>query len=249
MMKAKTLLQGLAQKWGYEIQAYNFLRSHDVRRSKFLQDQKISLVLDVGANVGQYGMSLRRLGYTGKIISFEPVDAVFQSLEQCSKLDQNWIARNEALGDFDGEAEINISDFSQVSSILSATGLAGTNYWKGRTHETTRVQRLDQLGEEIQLNQHRVWLKIDTQGFEEKVLRGATHTLECSNILFLEVELSIQPFYVGEKLFPEMLDYVRDIGFELASMCPVHVDSTRGYVLQYDCIFIRKELLNPELPN
>jgi FkbM family methyltransferase len=242
-MNTKRYIQKLAQKWGYDIQAYNFLRSHDVRRSKFLQDQNISLVLDVGANVGQYGMSLRRLGYTGKIISFEPVTAVFQKLEQCSQGDQNWIARNGALGDFDGDADINISDFSQVSSILSATGLAGTDYWKGRVQEKTRVQCLDAVAEEFEINQHQVWLKIDTQGFEEKVLRGADQTLKGGNILFLEVELSIQPFYVGEKLFPEMLEYVRDLGFELVSMCPVHVDSERGYVLQYDCIFLKKEIL------
>jgi FkbM family methyltransferase len=243
-MNVKELVRKVAQRWGYEIQAYNFLRSHEVRRIKFLNDQNISLVLDVGANEGQYGTSLRRLGYDGRIISFEPVKSVFQTLERVSQSDLNWMARNAALGDFDGYAEINISDFSQVSSILSATGLAGTNYWKGQTQEKITVQRLDTLKDEVELSRHRIWLKIDTQGFEEKVLLGAKNALEVGNILFLEVELSIRQFYGEEKLFPEMLEYILSLGFELISMCPVHVDAARGYVLQYDCIFIKKTILD-----
>jgi FkbM family methyltransferase len=231
---------------GYEINAYNFLRSHEVRRIKFLKDQNISLVLDVGANEGQYGAILRQGGFNGKIISFEPVQSVFQKLIQCSNSDPKWIVRNEALGDFDGYTQINISDFSQVSSILSATGLAGTNYWKGNIQEKIGVRQLDSLIEELQIEHERVLLKIDTQGFEENVLRGCQKLLQTDVILFLEVELSIRQFYSEEKLFPEMFSYIRSLGFELVSMCPVHIDATRGYVLQYDCTFIRSTILDAQ---
>ncbi|MBD2081309.1 FkbM family methyltransferase [Leptolyngbya sp. FACHB-17] len=237
----KELARNLLCSFGYEVNAYNFLRSHEVRRVKFLKEQNISLVLDVGANEGQFGALLRRLGYQGKIISFEPVQQVFQTLTKQCQSHSSWTARNEALGDFDGYTKINVSAFSQVSSILTATGIADTNYWKGNTQAKIQVRRLDSLSDELELNQHQIFLKVDTQGFEENVLRGGKGMLQGQNIQMLEVELSMRSFYSGEKLFPEMLDYIRGLGFELISMSPVHVDSQKGHVLQYDCIFIRKE--------
>jgi FkbM family methyltransferase len=243
-MNVKELVRSLLQRYGYEITAHNYLRSHEMRRNKFLQDHQVTMVLDVGANEGQYGASLRQGGYGGKIISFEPVRSVFQTLEQRSKGDLQWIIRHEALGSFDGETEINIADFSQANSILSATGLADTGYWKGQSQERIRVRRLDTLGAELGLDPYRIWLKIDTQGFEEQVLQGGQNTIAADNLLFLEVELSIRQFYAGEKLFPEMLSHIRDRGFEMVSMTPVHVDARQGYVLQYDCIFIQKTTLD-----
>jgi FkbM family methyltransferase len=209
-----------------------------------MKDNKISLVLDVGANEGQYGAIIRTIGYNSNIISFEPIKSVFQTLFQRSKYAPNWLVRNEALGDFDGYTEINISSFSQTSSIFPATGLASTAYWKSKVKEKICVRRLDSLVNELAIDSHRVLLKIDTQGFEEKVLLGCQNILQRNNIILLEVELFIQQFYTGEKLFSEMLMYIRSLGFELVSMNPVHIDSNRGYVLQYDCTFIRKTILN-----
>jgi len=243
-MNIKEFARNFLRKSGYEINAYNFLRSHEVRRNKFLHDQKISLVLDVGANEGQYGSTIRNLGYNGNIISFEPVESVFQTLIQKSHLDSKWTTRKEALGNFDGYTAMNISDFSQVSSILSATGLADTTYWKGKNQEKVRVRQLDSLIDDLEIDAHRVWLKIDTQGFEENVLRGCQELMKKDNLLFLEVELSVRQFYSGEKLFFEMLGYIRDFGFEIVSMQPVHVDAMKGYILQYDCILVRKNILD-----
>ena len=243
-MNVKEFTRNVFYKIGYEITAYNFLRSHEARRIKFLRDQKISLVLDVGANEGQYGTIIRRGGYDGKIISFEPVRTVFEMLAQQSESDLKWMARNEALGDFDGYSKINISDFSQVSSILPATGLADTSYWKGNVQEKICVRQLDSLIDELEIDHHRILLKIDTQGFEENVLKGCQNLLQSGTIILLEVELSIRQFYHGETLFPEMLRYIRELGFEIVSICPVHVDAARGYVLQYDCTFVRNDVLD-----
>lgn len=245
-MNIKKISRNLLLKAGYEVNAYNFFRSHAARRIKFLNDQKISVVLDVGANEGQYGMTIRRGGYDGRIISFEPVQIVFQTLVQRSQSDPKWISRNEALGDFDGHTNINLSEFSQVNSILSATGLAHTDYWKGNLQEKISVRQLDSIVDNLQIANDQILLKIDTQGFEENVLKGCKNLLKRDIIVFLEVELSIRPFYFGEKLFPEMLSYIRSLGFEMISMCPVHIDATRGYVLQYDCMFIRNNVLDAQ---
>ena len=238
----KPIVKKFFHKIGYEINAYNFFCSHDVRRAKFINDQNISLVIDVGANEGQYALMLRSLGYQEKIISFEPVKQVFNKLAQKSELDRKWIVNNQAIGDYDGETEINISSFSQVSSILSATGIANTNYWKAQSKETIAINKLDSLIDTINIENNSILLKIDTQGFEDKVLKGSENLLAQDNIKMLEIELSLQPFYQGEKLLPEMFNYIRNLGFELISMNPVHINSIKGYVLQYDCIFLQKEI-------
>jgi FkbM family methyltransferase len=241
----KKTITKILNKFGYDIHARNFLRSHEIRRGKFLNDHKISLVLDVGANEGQYAQSIRLTGYKNSIISFEPIKEVFQLLNNKINKDLKWKALNIAIGDFDGETEINISDFSQVSSILSATGLAATDYWKANRKQQVQVRQLDSLIDELNIEDHRIFLKVDTQGFEDKVLKGCQKLLT-KNVFLIEIELSVRQFYFGEKLFPEMLVYIQNMGFELVSMSPVHVDFIRGYVLQYDCIFIRKSILDLE---
>ncbi len=241
----KQVFKKILSQLGYDIRTRNFLQLHEIRRIKFLNDHNISLVLDVGSNEGQYAQSIRREGYKNRIISFEPVKQIFEILHKKKINDSKWQAMNIAIGDFDGSTSINISEFSQVSSILSATGLAHTEYWKGYRQEEIKVRKLDSLINELDIKEQRILLKVDTQGFEEKVLQGSQNLID-QNIDLLEVELSIQPFYLDEKLFPEMFTYIRDFNFELISMSPVHIDSVRGYVLQYDCIFIKKSILDSE---
>ncbi len=239
----KKTIQKILRLFGYDIRARHFLQSHEVRRVKFLKEHNISLVLDIGANEGQYAQSIRQEGYKNYIISFEPIQDIFNSLNRKTQVDSRWNVMNIAIGDFDGYAEINISSFSQVSSILSATGLAGTDYWKGQHKQKVQVRQLDSLIDEINVHNHRIFLKIDTQGFESKVLKGCQNLLK-KHVILIEIELSIREFYSDEKLLPDMYMHIRDMGFELISMAPVHVDSTRGYVLQYDCIFIARSILD-----
>jgi hypothetical protein len=75
-----------------------------------LQDQirqmNVTHVIDVGANRGQYGRLLRRLGFQGRIISFEPVHRSFEELSEGARLDGNWEAHRLALGNIDGDLAI-----------------------------------------------------------------------------------------------------------------------------------------------
>src|ERR1700684_2872446 len=81
----------------------------------FIEDRKIDLVLDVGANVGQFGTSLRNRGYRGKIISFEPLESEYKKLAVVAASDGNWEAHQFALGAASGDATINVSDNSVFS--------------------------------------------------------------------------------------------------------------------------------------
>src|SRR5262249_39212648 len=75
-----------------------------------LPSRHVDLVLDVGANVGQFGAQLREYGYTGEILSFEPLEEVFATLAANVAADPKWTARKLALGVERGRTEVNVSE-------------------------------------------------------------------------------------------------------------------------------------------
>jgi FkbM family methyltransferase len=93
----------------------------------FIHDRNIDVVLDVGANVGQFGASLRAQGYRGKIVSYEPISTVYRILAATTATDLKWDINNFALGLKTEAATINVSVSSEFSSILPST-CAATKY-------------------------------------------------------------------------------------------------------------------------
>ena len=85
----------------------------------FINDRKVDVVLDIGANAGQFGEKLRGFGYRGAIVSYEPVSSAFKHLDELAKSDGNWTANNFAIGAESGELKINISANSKFTSALS----------------------------------------------------------------------------------------------------------------------------------
>jgi len=201
----------------------------------FVVDRGIDVVLDVGANVGQFAGSLRSNGYRGKLISFEPVGSAYQALATTAKADGNWEAHNFALGAVEETATINVSDASVFSSILTSTSVA-TDYTHAAavTHtEAIEVRRLDDVLPTVPAN---TLLKIDTQGYERQVLDGARHAL--SMVKGVLLELPIIHLYQGTWQFHEALAYMAGAGFVVAQIHPVnfhHVDEMS--LLEVDCLF------------
>ena len=151
------------------------LNHHLHRRIALMAKRKIDLVLDVGANVGQFGVSLRQTGYGGRIVSFEPMKAAFAMLQRTASKDALWTCYNVALGDNDGTAIINVSANSHSSSLLAVNPrslqIEPSIGYIGQ--EQITVRRLDGLFEQIAKPENVTYLKIDTQGYELKVLAGA----------------------------------------------------------------------------
>src|ERR1700739_3168333 len=90
----------------------------------FLEDRKIDLVIDVGANRGQFGESLRENGYRGRILSFELLSAEFKILSQTAAADRNWEVHRCGLGAATGTAMLHVSKLSVFSSILDLANTA-----------------------------------------------------------------------------------------------------------------------------
>jgi len=205
-----------------------------------LDKYQINCILDVGANEGQYAEKLRKYGYSGKIISFEPQLNTFIKLSDKIKNDNNWTAYHFALGAENTVAELNISENTESSSLLEIREIhvetAPAAKYVGK--ETITLKKLDNVYNDLELQTQNVFLKIDTQGFEMEVLKGAEHILD--KITGLQLEMSIVPMYAQEILFDEMIVYLKERNFVLYQMEASLVDERTGRLLQFDGIFFKE---------
>jgi len=200
----------------------------------------IDLVLDVGANRGQFASEIRQYGYKGKIVSFEPLTQANAELQRASAGDAMWEVYSRcALGDYNGEVEINIAGNSESSSILpmleSHRSAVPISAYKGK--EVVPIMTLDSVAGEFLKDARSPFLKIDTQGFEWQVLDGARDTLQ--HIQGISAELSLVPLYEGQHLWREVIDRLEALGFNLWAFSPVFFDYSQGRTLQVDGIFYR----------
>lgn len=236
-MKLIKLINRVLNKFNAQVLRYP---SVDIqRRLKLFNYLKINLVIDVGANIGNYGLELIELGYKGNIVSFEPINNAFKKLELNTKKHKNWIAFNNALGDFDGSTTINISKNSDSSSILDMLPihLDSAPQSKYIAKENIIVKKLDTIYNEICKPNDSVYLKIDTQGFEKKVLDGAIHSIK--TIKAIQIEMSITPLYESSLIYKDIIKFLEENGFKLASIENGFFNSNTGELLQFDGVFIK----------
>jgi len=209
------------------------------RRKKLLEHHKISNVLDVGANSGQYAIELFEIGYSGNIISFEPVKSVFNILNKKVVNNKKWKAFNFGLGNKEEKLSINISENTYSSSLLDImpSHIKGSPESKYIDKELIKIKTLDSIYDEIIKFNDIVLLKIDVQGFEKNVLDGALKSLQ--KIKGIQIEMSIEELYKGEILFDQMIPFLKNIGFNLYSLENGFYDMESGKLLQVDGIFFR----------
>jgi len=201
---------------------------------------KIDTVLDIGANSGQFAQQMRvDIGFTGRILSFEPLSTAFQSLQMNAQNDQAWEVFNYAIGDTEEKQEINIAGNSYSSSLLNMlpSHLKSAPDSKYIGKETIDIKTLDSVFENLCKTAKNVYLKIDTQGFESKVLKGAENSL--AHIDTVQMEMSLIPLYDGELLLNEMLSIMSKKGYALIAIEQGFSDPASGQLLQVDGIFHR----------
>lgn len=203
---------------------------------------KVDLLLDVGANVGQYVIENRQQGYLGQVVSFEPLPNAYQTLRENAYGDAEWVIHERcAVGSEIGQTEINISKNSFSSSLLpmleTHSDSAPESVYIGTA--STPVITLDSVYERYAKDKKKVFLKIDTQGFEAHVLAGALKSLQ--SIFAVQLELSLVPLYANQELYPYFLKFFEDQGFYLWQIIPGFIDNDSGQSLQFDAIFLRKQ--------
>ncbi|MFC9245982.1 FkbM family methyltransferase [Streptomyces sp. NPDC057136] len=204
---------------------------------------EIDLVLDVGAHAGGYGTMLRDSGYRGRIVSFEPLGAARAELNAKAAGDPDWDVLPYALGDRTRTTAMNVAGNSGASSSVLPM-LAG--HRDAAPHasytgtETVEVHRLDELWQQISTPAERVFLKLDVQGYEAHVLRGAgVYAPACTG---LQIETSFVPLYEGGLLFDQALDLATgELGLSLMSVVPGFTDPRDGRMLQCDLVLFRDD--------
>ena len=191
--------------------------------ARILDHHRISLVLDVGANVGEYGLRLRRGDYLGWIVSIEPVRDLHRSLRAASMGDERWrVVPPLALGDHDGTVAVPGS---------SDTGADGGG-------DEVPLARLDHILDDHANPEDRVFLRLGTQhGSDFDVLRGAEGVLD--RIRGIHMELALVPVYHGE---PDYLDAIAELGalgFTPVLFSPGYFNRRSARQLTMDVVFAR----------
>jgi FkbM family methyltransferase len=212
--------------------------SPEQRRATVLTSAAVDLVIDVGANAGQYALEARDVGYTGPIVSFEPVASCFERLERAAATDPSWTCRREALGSQLGRAVINVAANEGKSSSMLAQrpldlGTLATMRYVAQ--EDVAVTTLDVVGPEIVGDSRNPLLKLDVQGLELEVLRGAQRFLP--RVAVVECEVSLVAVYECQPLWRDVIDHLEAHGFALWALEPGYSDWSTGQVLELDAIF------------
>lgn len=232
--------ESFLKKRGYQLRPFPEFSKDTIRRIKMMQYYDIDILFDVGANSGQYGTLARTLGYSKKIVSFEPLNDAFFLLNEVSKNDINWFVNNYALGNENTKSIIHIAGNSYSSSILEMlnTHLNAAPESAYISTQEIEIKTFESIYSQFCTEKNNIMLKVDTQGYEKNVIDGVGDFLE--NISILDLEMSLVPLYENGMLFNEMLDYVESKGFKLFSLENEFSDEANGQLLQVDGIFVNK---------
>lgn len=149
-------------------------------------------------------------------------------------------AFNFTLGDFEGEIEmLQHTEHSPSSSILKTTEVCETLYPFTKTQRSIIVKQttLDKAVETFNIPlEPEILIKLDVQGYEDRVIRGGKRTFEMARACILEV--CLDELYEGQANFREVVNLLYDLGFRYAgNLQQSYADD--GHVIYIDAVFVK----------
>ena len=236
-----TPAQRLARRLGYDLTPRRKAKSPNAQLVAVLQHFRITCVLDVGANVGQYGSMLREWGYPGRIVSFEPQADAHRALERRTAADPAWqVAPPMALGARAGPSR--------------ARGLGRVRHELGPAPERAAAPGLAELRRGAQGDGAAAAVSTRSPG------RTCARTTACSSrstprattrrswpapaglierLTGIQLEMALVPLYEGERGFRGQLDDLAALGFEPWLFLPGYFERKLARQLQVDGVFMR----------
>ncbi len=205
----------------------------------WLETLPIRTILDIGANAGDFALTMASRFPEARIYSFEPLAQPYAELVVKTAREPRCMPVHCALGDTDSELEMRPCSYSPSSSLLAMTNVhrEAFPFTAGEgPPEKIRVRQLDDVAAELDMRED-LLVKIDVQGFEAHVIKGGPETLK--KALAIIVETSFAPLYDGQPRFRDIYQSLSALGFEYAGNWDQLPDPRTGRVLQADAIFLR----------
>ncbi|NCO18655.1 MAG: FkbM family methyltransferase [Gammaproteobacteria bacterium] len=239
-MGLKNALRGGVNRLGFDV-----IRLHRSPKCTLLglSGLDIGTIIDVGANQGQFAQMISGFFPKAELYCFEPLEDPFRKLSAWAQT-QKGRARcfQLALGDREGEAEMHLHEqHTPSSSLLVATDTCHRLYPQTQAEFMTPipVSTLDvALEDALDRMPRDILLKLDVQGFEDRVLRGAGRMLALCKAVVLEV--GVDPLYEGQADFHGLEHLLHEAGFRYAG----NLDQTYGEdgrVVFLDAVFVRHD--------
>ena len=218
-----------------------FGKNLELRKAiQFANERNVDLLLDVGANRGQYAESILKAGFQGNILSFEPVTEAYNILQNKSDYHWNWdVYEKCAIGAKEGFREIAISQNEYSSSFLNVNKEHLSVAPQALCHkkETVKVITLDSAASHI--SGHNLFLKIETQGYEDRVLLGAAEII-LKKTRLIQIELSLLELYADSLTIERTIPLLRRLGFEPLFFSPGFTDRETNEIQQIEGFFAQK---------
>jgi FkbM family methyltransferase len=203
--------------------------------------QKNDSIIDIGSAFGNVGIYFATAFPMSKVYCFEPIKESFDKLLENTQPYSNIIPFNIAIGNPVGEFEeaiMHITHNFYSSSILNIDNSNSNEYlssaMKEVKTENVKVASLDTM---LQNNKDYFnIMKIDVQGYELEVLKGAKKTLKSTKIILLEMQNHEN--YISAPSYHEIDLFLRESGFNLFDIIPSIYNNRRLY--EWDAIYVNK---------
>ena len=242
LITVKKILHKSFKRLGYTItndsvfkgQSSNFFASH-----KWLIELNFLTILDIGANKGQFASKFRMLFPNAFIYSFEPIQEIFEILNNRFSKDLKFKSFNLGLGLESGEFDFFQKDFSDSSSLMRSKDLLKENFPQTQNEKKIKIQieSLDNISNSINLELPML-IKIDVQGFEKMVILGGKQTIKKASVLIVEV--SFYELYEDQEYFDSIYSVLCDLGFKYMGNYDQLYSPNDGSILQADAIFFKE---------
>lgn len=237
-----TLAQKILEKKDRKIVFCNTTFSS--QRLELIKSLDTNFVIDVGANIGQWALELRKNRYQGQIVSLEPDKRAFNILKNNTSKDRlgKWKCLNFAAGANPEKRNFylwNVEGGSSSFQKLSNEGQLFTHYNNSDLpYEKVEIVKLDDLFIKNEIEEKSIALKIDVQGFEMDVLKGASNLLKKTSLI--DIELPISNVYKGGSDLVQVVNWLKEHNFQL---CSLQTERWTGFgAADVDSLFLRRDL-------
>ena len=208
----------------------------------WVREMNIDTVLDIGGNVGRFSKTMEYLFPNAKIKAFEPLPSCFNEMIELMQGYENFVGFNIGLGAVESELDMDESNHNPSSSLLPMAALHKDAFPNAAGGERRKVQvkRLDDIAESCELGES-IFIKVDVQGYEKKVIEGGLATF--AKAKFLMLELSFQELYEGQPFFDDIYELIKPLGFRFYGNMGLMKHPKTGIPLDADCIFVNEKLV------